>query len=76
MGEKGPKGTASLPGQCHTAGELSVSCVTHHTCPQSRSRKLAFKEVGYLQSYSAMTMPGFKPSMAECLSPTAVGLSI
>lgn len=34
-------GTASLPSQCHTAGELSVSCVTHHTCPQSwRSKKL------------------------------------
>lgn len=48
-----------------------MSCVTHHTCPQSKSRKLAFKEVEYLQSYSAMTVPGFKPSMAECLSPTA-----
>lgn len=48
-----------------------MPCVTHYTCPHSKSRKLAFKEVGCLQGYSALTIPGFKPSMTECLSPTA-----
>lgn len=48
-----------------------MPCVTCYTCPYSKNRKLKLKEVGEFQGYSAMTIPGFKPSVAECWSPAA-----